>query len=569
MSSTQRLVRAQLLVAIGLSLVLALGLARIPFTQLQLVARVRAAGQTAASSQQLFLPITSALTDVQGAAQPLSARNPAFAVVASAAPAQPRQGDTVALSAKVTDLAIRRALVNIVVSVRDLGGSVVHRRAWINQYFAIDSTVTLNESFQPEAGGYTIGVQIIKSDQTTTYYNNSTLASFTIAAAPVPNLPRMTTPITAPPRMYGVLQPHPEYQSSTWNAGARIRTLELGWDVYEPQEGVWNLNYIQQKQHEYQQAVASGYKVVLEFGLQNPPSWIFGYPNSRFVNQYGDSFAGGIGENGVDAVFNQTMRDKQAAYVRQVFADFGTNFFAVRLGWGFYGELNYPLATFNGHTNSYWAYDAIAQGRAVGIPAGMRPTPVPGWFPGTTSAGHASASTFVNWYIDSLKNYHDWQISTVRSVYGGTLFMLYPDWGLRPGQLDAAIAVDLNGTTPPEINGDVPRAFDYARFVTGITDPGVALYTTWLDAPNTGDSGTDQAEWSPVHYLASLASAHSLHPGIWGENSGHNTYDAMQYSLSQAHIYGLQGVMWAFEGELYSGQYATLAQYAALIAQYP
>ncbi len=41
--------------------------------------------------------------------------------------------------------------------------------------------------------------------------------------------------------------------------------------------------------------LSPGDQVILDIGLQYPPSWVFSYANSRFVNQYGDSFSGGTG----------------------------------------------------------------------------------------------------------------------------------------------------------------------------------------------------------------------------------------------------------------------------------
>src|SRR5690606_18425367 len=125
-------------------------------------------------------------------------------------------------------------------------------------------------------------------------------------------------------------------------------------------------------------------------------------------------------------------------------------------------------ASFAGKANCYWAFDPFAQGKKPGLPAGMTPCPVPGWKPGDASPDHASARAFIHWYLDSLKHYHDWQITTVRKHYAGPLMMLYPSWGIRPGQLDAAIAADLAGTTPAEKNGELQRGFDFARFIGGL-----------------------------------------------------------------------------------------------------
>jgi hypothetical protein len=348
-------------------------------------------------------------------------------------------------------------------------------------------------------------------------------------------------------------------------SGLRLRTLEIAWNTYEPQENSWNRGYIQQQQALYAQMRSAGFKVVLDFGIQYPPAWAFAYPDSSYVNQYGDTFAGGPGINGLNAVFNQTIRVHQARYIQRVFADLGADFYAVRLGGGGFNELMYPPASYKGHTNSYWAYDSIAQGQSPGLPPGMSPAPQIGWRPGTPSAEHATAAAFVDWYLNSLRNYHDWQIATVRQSYGGQLMMLYPSWGIRPGQLQAAITGDLSGQTSPELNGEIERGLDVARFVGGITDPKVVLYTTWLDASDQGDTSADPAQWSPAHYLVSLAAQHPIALSVWGENAGHNSYTDLQRCIKQVRTYGLQGMLWAFEPDLYTNTYATLEQLSSLI----
>ena len=369
--------------------------------------------------------------------------------------------------------------------------------------------------------------------------------------------------------MFGVLQPQPQYMDQSRKAGVSLRTLELAWSRFEPQDGVWDAAYIAAQRQELAQMQAAGIGVMLDFGMQYPPNWIWNYPNSRYVNQYGESFqTTTIGGNGVNAIFNAAVRTAQARYVQRVFATLGTSFAGVRLGWGYYGELNYPDPVYGSHTNSYWAYDALAQGRTLGLPLGMRPAPQPGWTPGTPSARHAAAAAFANWYMDSLQNYHDWQIRIVRTFYPGRLLMLYPSWGIRPGQLDAAIAVDLNGTTSAEQNREVQRGFDWARFIAGITDPHVVVYTTWLDADDSADRGTDQRYWSPVHFLAVQAMRNPLHLAVWGENTGGGDMVAMQRSFKQLATYHLGALIWAFEPELYNGKHATINNYRSLMAQY-
>ena len=305
--------------------------------------------------------------------------------------------------------------------------------------------------------------------------------------------------------------------------------------------------------------------------MQYPPPWLFDLPHSRFVNQFGDAYdLPQPGKQRGNAVFNQAIRDRQAAYVTRIFADLGQDFFAVRLGWGYYGELNLPLHKFNGHVNCYWAFDALAQGKAQGLPAGIPPCPRPGWVPGTRAShrgDHRAAAQFMAWYCDALKDWQDWQVATVRKSYAGRLAILYPSWGLRPGGLAAAVAHDLDGATSPEINGETQLALDFARLVKSIRDPQVLVYTTWIDAnpPGTDDAGGNPARWSPARYLASLADAHSLHLSKWGENTGRGDLAAMELSVRRMRDNGMIGLMWAFESDLYDGKYATLDDFARLI----
>jgi hypothetical protein len=342
----------------------------------------------------------------------------------------------------------------------------------------------------------------------------------------------------------------------------------VAWQSVEPVEGRVDQAYVDSMRARLAQFRAAGMAVVLDTGVQYPPAWLFAYPNSRYVDQYGDAWSSGeLGKNVADMVFNQQMRDKQQAYLGRLFAALGTDFYGVRLGGGWYGELNYPQPAYNGRSNAYWGFDAVARGAAPGLPPGIAPNPVPGWAPGTSSPDHASARRFADWYLGSLADYQDWQITTARRWYGGRLLMMYPSWGVRPGQLDAAVAGDLTGTTSAERNGEVQRGFDVARFVGRITDPGVVLYTTWLNADDSGDAGADPAAWSPVHYLAALAAQHARRPAVMGENDGHDGVPDLQRMLSQARRYDLTAVVWAFEPELFSGGFATLADYADAIRQ--
>ena len=241
-----------------------------------------------------------------------------------------------------------------------------------------------------------------------------------------------------------------------------------------------------------------------------------------------------------------------------MFATFGTNFAAVRLGGCRYGELTYPPASFGGKSNLYWNYDANA----------LAQSPTPNWHPGDSSPS-GQAKTFLRWHLDVLTQFQNWQISLLRqNNYQGPLMVLYPSWGIRPGDFDKAVATNLNGSSSAEVNGEIQRGFDFQSQIAAITDPKVIVTSTWMDADASRDTGTDQRYWSPVHYLAYLAHAHSLHLSAFGENTGHGQRAAMDLSASQMKKYGLTGMMWYKESEIFSGSYAGLTDYQQVIAAY-
>ena len=115
-------------------------------------------------------------------------------------------------------------------------------------------------------------------------------------------------PTAMTPPLFGVLQPDTHRQTAALQAGLRARTLEIGWNLYEPREGVWNTAYMEQQKKLATQMRAAGFSVILDLGVQNPPDWVLALPNSRFVNQYGDTFQAGLGINGVNAIFSGAVR---------------------------------------------------------------------------------------------------------------------------------------------------------------------------------------------------------------------------------------------------------------------
>jgi hypothetical protein len=349
-------------------------------------------------------------------------------------------------------------------------------------------------------------------------------------------------------------------------AGIESKVVALSWRKFYPSEGQKDRAYVDRKKHEIQGLRAAGFRVILSLGYHDTPPWVHqNYEDSYYVDQHGERWTGdtfssdGTPMDNGDAnlVFNPQLRGLVSSYMKDALSELGTDFYAVRLGGGRYGELTYPPAHWNGKTNRYWAYDRNAQASC--------PTPL--WRPAEPSPG-GEAERFLDWYLGALAGYQNWQVEALRGAgYPGRIMMLYPSWGIRPGQLEAAVASGLDGSTPAERNGEVQRGYDFARQVGSIADPKVVVTTTWLDASvdPLADDRADMRYWSPVHYLSYLADSHPLSLETYGENTGRGSKEQMEYSARQMRRWGLSGMAWYKESEMFSGSYATLDDYAAII----
>ncbi len=346
--------------------------------------------------------------------------------------------------------------------------------------------------------------------------------------------------------------------SEEYAAGVRYKLVTVRWKSWMPSEGSVDTGYVNSKLAELNALRNAGFQIILSTGIHDAPGWVHtNYPNSYYVNQYGDVYTEGISAGDANFVFNPAMRALAEAYLDDLFARLGTGFAAVRVGGGRYGELTYPPAVWNGRSNNYWSFDVNAQAQS----------PVPGWKPGSPSPA-GEAQRFLDWHLQKLVELQNWNFSAVRRSYPGPIMILYPSWGIRPGDIDKAITTNLNGSSSAERNGEIQRGFDFARQVASLTDAQAIVTTTWLDADGSQDGGSDQRYWSPVHYLASLAQAHPLHLALYGENTGHGSAVQMDFTAAQMARYGLLGLAWYNETEILSGSYATLADFRSMVDRY-
>ncbi|TMC46991.1 MAG: hypothetical protein E6J20_20355 [Chloroflexi bacterium] len=226
---------------------------------------------------------------------------------------------------------------------------------------------------------------------------------------------------TVSPPAFGIVGVDGTHLAAERAAGVSTLLFEIRWSDYEPQQGIVDQAYLSAARSRLAAMRQAGFRVVLEAGLASTPTWVFALDgNTRFVNQYGDVYHGLSAGDPANGVFDSSVRSAQAGYIAQLAHDFGDVFDTIRVGGLEDDELRYPGPSYNGHSNSYWSFDADAQAAS----------PVPGWRPG--QAGTTQASSFLDYYLQGLTGYQNWLIGAYRSHFSAWLQVLYPSWGLRP-----------------------------------------------------------------------------------------------------------------------------------------
>ena len=389
--------------------------------------------------------------------------------------------------------------------------------------------------------------------------------------------------MAARPYAFGTLQTAAATAPAESSVGVKVAELTVGWDLYEPQEGVFNTAYAAQMKQQLQAFQAAGMQVVLGLALHYPPAWVFSYPNSRYVDQFGGT------TDEVNLVFNQTLREKAQAFIARVNEDLGLNsFWAVRITSGGDAEVLFPAETADGtHGNDYWAYDANAQG-GVDRPGTIPAPPLPGWRPGATTCNGqpvavAQVQQWYDWYVGALVDSVNWQIQTYRSLgYSGFLQILTPGLGVRPSDYANSTNAYLNGEG--DSNDTMGRGAAWYMVYPAIADrTNVVAYISSI-ADGSGENDVCQASdqsvslndpvvnnWSAVRWISYLADKYGLPKNGENPDAGVAGYGTamMQAAVRQMQACGLQGMIWAFDSNLWNNTADTsLASYVAVINQY-
>ncbi len=339
----------------------------------------------------------------------------------------------------------------------------------------------------------------------------------------------------------GTLMTNPAQADADARAGLSMAMLQVAWSQAQPvQGGGLSASYLAQVERVYRTFRAAGLQVTLDPGLQYPPNWVFhlGGASTRFVDQYGDTWAGGSGENVPDAVFDPAVQTAEANYLGLLAKALGADSFAaVRAGGLLDGELHLPPMDYAGHDDDWWAYG----------PGSLPERPAFSYRPGISPANRVAAASFLAAYLRAVGTYQDFIVESTARDFSASVEVLYPSFGVRPGDEQAATASGLDGVSPRAdelVMGAVPAVLvpriPAERRSVGTRDVIVA-YTTWLDGPGPGT--TPQAE-SPIAYLASIAQP--LDIPLAGENTAGDADNraALQLCATRARDYHLLGFMW-------------------------
>jgi hypothetical protein len=336
-------------------------------------------------------------------------------------------------------------------------------------------------------------------------------------------------------------------------AGFDGQMYSLSWKRWYPTRGARDEAYVNRVKAEVAQLRTAGLMITLGLGYHDVPKWMHDFPNSWYYDQHGRRYTGGADTPSIPSgevaapdsgdanlVFNRELRVHLANYFQDVFAVLGTGFHAVRIGDGFYGEMHYPKKDWNGCStcNSYWMFDPAADARR----------PFSNWRPGQPSP-NGEAAAVLRWYLDQRADFARWQFDQVRAAgYPGMVHMLLPGWGVRPGNVDETIKVNLNGTSPAERSGEMQQATDWDRMVDRIADAKLVPTTTWINAPKYSSANADEQPdprwWTTAKYNAHVADTHAPPLKKYGENTGNDDRRQAFYSRDQMVKFGYDGTAW-------------------------
>ncbi|MEO5953087.1 MAG: hypothetical protein ABIQ44_11535, partial [Chloroflexia bacterium] len=351
---------------------------------------------------------------------------------------------------------------------------------------------------------------------------NTALPTATLPSSPTltpsPSVSSTPSPSATSPsmRLYGLVgqgglgeQIDPALLQQQYNAGVRLRLLQIGWDVLQPNgPASWDSGIAAAFQQRID-AFTLNYpdqQIVLDLGLQYPPSWVSAI--DPLVDQYGNTWQAHFPDGGVNVYWSLTVRQHVASYIQRVFAslNFRGRLWLVRVG-PYRGELMYPEQLNAGQNLSFWAFDSKA----------ALQNPVPGWRPGQASP-NGEAQQFYYWYVDNLVNTFDFFRTEIRRYYQGYIAPVTPGVGMSSGNVSQLVSRNLYDPTLQWYGTG-----NYWQRIFQMLPGAGAGVVNWCSSVGDGsgnDSSPNWWEWSSAHAQAYLAQQSGRQ--IYGENPGQN-----------------------------------------------
>ena len=347
----------------------------------------------------------------------------------------------------------------------------------------------------------------------------------THSAAAVPTVsatPSLSNASSSPAILWGTLDTQTSTAATEDKAGVTMAMLELNWASFEPSPGEVSASYVASVRSDLAAYRAAGMKVTLGLGMHYTPSWVFDLPDSKYVDQNGDT------STEANFVFSAAVRQAADTYLTLVSRSLPlSGFWAIRLTSGGDEEMLYPPG------GTYWAFDNAAL-TGNGLAAGVPPNPYPNWRPGNAGLSQAQINSWVNWYIGGLVNVTTWQMGILSSLgFAGYYETVTPGSGTRPDTLARTEEADLSndGTTGGGAVWDrfyaaLKGRSDVIAYISSVADmSGDNDGCTAADDNIIPLTSTAMDSWSATRWISRIAASDALLVG--GENSGWGTSAAL------------------------------------------
>ena len=365
---------------------------------------------------------------------------------------------------------------------------------------------------------------------------STSAATHPAAAVPtVSGTSTLSNASSSPGILWGTLDTQTSTAATEDKAGVTMAMLELNWASFEPSPGEVSGSYVASMRSDLAAYRAAGMKVTLGLGMHYTPSWVFDLPDSKYVNQNGDT------STEANFVFSAAVRQAADTYLTLVSRNLPlSDFWAIRLTSGGDQEMLYPSG------GTYWAFDNAAL-TGNGLVPGMSPNPYPNWRPGNVGLSQAQINSWVDWYIGGLVNVTTWQMGILSSLgFAGYYEIVTPGSGTRPDALARTEEADLSN------DGTTGGGAVWDRFYAGLQGRSdvIAYISSVADMSGDNDgctaadddiiplTSTAMDSWSATRWISRIAASDALLVG--GENSGWGTSAALNAQYTNT---GADGMM--------------------------